>query len=182
LGLAALLGHERLGLAKGLGGLLTLLGVGLALGEAVLNPLTGPDAWIGVLAVLGSATTGAICSVLYRPYLRRYPILKISTVAMAAAVLALAPLALMEQQAAPLQGLELSGVLAVLFIGISSGVFYFLWLWALGHAPASRVAVFLSLSPPTAALLGILLLGEPVTLSLLAGIAAIVAGIVLAHR
>lgn len=42
--------------------------------------------------------------------------------------------------------------------------------------------MFLSLSPPTAALLGALLLAEPVSFGLLAGLAAVVAGLVLAHR
>lgn len=180
--LAASLGHERLGLAKGLGVLLSLLGVAFALGDAVLHPAEGEAPWIGIAAVLGSAATGAVCSVFYRPYLRRYPILKVSAIAMLAAVLALLPLALLETRAVPLLDLDGTAMLAVLFIGLSSGVFYFLWLWALGNAPASRVTVFLSLSPPTAALLGVWLLGEPLTPSLLAGLAAIVAGIVLAHR
>ena len=44
--------------------------------------------------------------------------------------------------------------LAVLFIGVSSGVGYHCWLWPLGHATPTRVTVFLSLGPITAALPG----------------------------
>ena len=44
------------------------------------------------------------------------------------------------------------GWLAILFIGVSSGVGYYLWLFALRHATPTRVTVFLALSPLTAAL------------------------------
>lgn len=180
--LAALIGQEKLSGAKGLGVLLTLIGVGLALGEALAAPTENGRDWLGTLAVLGSAVTGAICSVLYRPYLARYPVVRVGALAMAAAILSLLLPAWWEQGTTPLTAIDMTAALAVLFIGLSSGVFFFLWLWALRHAPASRVAVFLALSPPTAALLGVLLLDEPLTLSLLAGLAAIVAGIVMAHR
>lgn len=180
--LAALIGQEKLSGAKGLGVMLTLIGVGLALGETLAAPTGDGNDWLGALAVLGSAVTGAICSVLYRPYLARYPVVRVGALAMAAAILSLLLPAWWEQGITPLTEIDMTAALAVLFIGLSSGVFFFLWLWALRHAPASRVAVFLALSPPTAALLGVLLLDEPLTLSLLAGLAAIVAGIVMAHR
>ncbi|WP_404292827.1 EamA family transporter [Microvirga sp. RSM25] len=72
--------------------------------------------------------------------------------------------------------------MAVLFIGLSSGIGYVLWLWALKHAAPTRVTVFLSLSPITAALLGVALLGEPFTVGVLLGLAGVVAGLWLATR
>jgi drug/metabolite transporter (DMT)-like permease len=69
----------------------------------------------------------------------------------------------------------------VLFIGFSSGVGYFLWLWALGHASPTRVTAFLALSPITAALLGGLLLHEPVTTGSLLGLALVALGLWVAH-
>src|SRR5215207_9711858 len=75
-----------------------------------------------------------------------------------------------------------AGWLAVGFIGVSSGVGYWLWLWALSNATPTRVTVFLSLSPITAAILGLLLLGEMLSLLLLAGLGAVMAGLWLAHR
>ena len=68
------------------------------------------------------------------------------------------------------------------FIGISSGVGYTLWVWALRHASPTRVTVFLSLSPVTAALRGAMLLAEPLRWMQLAGLACVVAGIWLAFR
>src|SRR5258705_12558476 len=91
--LAAVLGTERLTLAKSLGVLVTLLGVGLALAEKALTGHSAPHEWIGALAVFASAVSGALCSVLYRPYVRKYPTLPVSALAILASVGFLAVLA-----------------------------------------------------------------------------------------
>jgi drug/metabolite transporter (DMT)-like permease len=176
---AAALGHERLTVAKTLGVLLTILGVGLGLGEKALGA-PRHHAWMGELAVLGSAWTGAICSVLYRPYLRKYPTLPVSAFAMLASVGFLTLPAAREGffDAAP--RFTAGGWLAVLFIGVGSGVGYYVWLWALGHAPATEVTVFLALSPITATALGAVLLGETISSLLLLGLACVAAGLRLA--
>ena len=59
---------------------------------------------------------------------------------------------------------------AIFFIGISSGIGYYLWLWALNHTTPTKVSVFLSLSPVTAMVLGALFLNEPISLTTLSGI------------
>src|SRR5207245_10818621 len=66
--------------------LLTLAGVGLALGEKAFQWDGAVRAWVGELAVFLRAVSGAVCSVLYRPYLKRYPTLAVSAVAMLASV------------------------------------------------------------------------------------------------
>jgi drug/metabolite transporter (DMT)-like permease len=177
---AAALGRERLTMAKIAGVLLTVLGVGIALGETAMR--SGAGIWIGELAVLASALVGAVCSVLYRPYVRKYPTVPVSAFAMLASVAFLAVLAAGEGFFAALPRFSGPGWGAVIFIGLSSGIGYVLWLWALAHATPTRVTVFLSLSPLTAAALGALLLGETVSARLTAGIAAVVLGLVLAHR
>ena len=73
------------------------------------------------------------------------------------------------------------GWLAIVFIGLSSGVGYYLWLWALGHAPATQVTVFLALSPITAAGLGTLLLGESISAVSAIGLMCVALGLWLAH-
>lgn len=180
--LGAALGSERLGAAKTFGVLLTVLGVGLALGDKALQAGAGPSAWLGELAVLGSALVAAVCSVLYRPYLRRYPTLPVSAFAMLASVAFLAVLAAGEGFFAAAPRFSPVGWLAVLFIGLSSGLGYFLWLWALNNTTPTRVTVFLALGPITATALGALLLAEPVTVLFLAGLAAVALGLWLAHR
>jgi drug/metabolite transporter (DMT)-like permease len=179
--IAALLGRERLSPTKVAGVMLTIIGVGVALGERLITERAAGE-WIGALLVLAAALCGAVCSVLYRPYLARYPTLPVGAWAMLASVIFLAAPAGVEGLFTEVPQLDPGGWMAVLFIGLSSGVGYILWLWALKHATPTRVTVFLSLSPITAALLGVALLGEPFTVGVLLGLTGVVAGLWLATR
>jgi drug/metabolite transporter (DMT)-like permease len=179
---AAALGHERLTLPKILGVLLTIAGVGLALGEKAIQGGGADHNWTGELAVFASAVCGAVCSVLYRPYLQKYPALPVSAFAMLASVGFLSLLAAGEGFFASVPRFTPGGWMAVVFIGLNSGVGYFLWLWALGHAPATQVTVFLALSPITAAWLGALLLEEKISALSVLGLAMVALGLWLAHR
>src|SRR5207237_3425701 len=119
--------------------------------------------------------------VLYRPYLHRYSTVPVSAFAMLAAVLFLALVSACQGFFAAPPSVTGPGWGAIVFIGVSSGVGYFLWLYALTHASPTRVTVFLALSPLTASALGALLLGEQVTWGLWIGLIATVAGLWLAH-
>lgn len=179
---AALLGRETLGINRTVGVLLTMAGVALALlPKLMAEGLAGGD-WRGEAALLASAATGALCSVLYRPYLQRYPTVQVSTIAMAASVFFLVIFAAGEGFFTELPPLGASGWTIVGLIGLSSGVTYFLWLWALGKASPTRVTIFLGLGPVTATVLGWALLDEPVGLVFLSGVALVIAGIWVAHR
>lgn len=180
--IAAALGHEPLTAWKTAGVLLSIAGVGVALGEKALRQGGTGAEWLGAAAVLASALCGAVCSVLYRPYLRKYPTLPVGAFAMLASVGFLAILAAGEGFFTTAPRFTTGGWLAVLFIGFSSGVGYFLWLWALKHTSPTRVAVFLALSPITAMLLGGALLDEPVSPGALLGIVLVVLGLWAAHR
>jgi drug/metabolite transporter (DMT)-like permease len=118
---------------------------------------------------------------LYRPYLRKYPTLPVSAFAMLASVGFLAALAAAEGFFGSLPRFTAAGWLAVVFIGISSGIGYYLWLWALNHTTPTKVTVFLALSPITAAGLGASLLGETISMMLLVGLACVVFGLWIAH-
>lgn len=173
--LASALGVERLTAGRLSGAALSVVGVALCLGARDM-----PDDPWGVLMVVGAALAGAICAVAYRPYLQRYPTLQIGTLAMLAAIVALAPGALAEGSPASWTGFNLSTWGLVLFIGLSSGAGYLLWLTALRHADPGEATILLGLSPVTAALTGWALLGEPLTGTFLAGIALVLAGVSLA--
>lgn len=175
---AVALGHERPGWRQALGAALTLGAVAVALGPQLRGAggATG-GSLSGELAVLGSALCGAVCSVLYRPVLRHHAALPVSAIAMGAAVVALAACAPFEDAARRLPLVSARGWAAIAFIGASSGIGYFLWLWALRHAAASRVTLFLALSPLTAMLLGTLLLGEPLQPTLPLALLLLAAGL-----
>jgi drug/metabolite transporter (DMT)-like permease len=179
--LATALGYERLTFAKALGVTLTIVGVGFALGEKAVQPGGVTNGWIGELAVFASAFTGAICSVFYRPYLRKYPTLPVSAFAMLASVGFLAVLAAGEGFFSSLPRFTTGGWLAVCFIGISSGTGYYLWLWALNHTTPTKVTVFLALSPITATALGAVCLAEKISTTFLVGLICVAFGLWLAH-
>jgi drug/metabolite transporter (DMT)-like permease len=180
--LATFLGRERLTVAKALGVLITIVGVAFTLGDKVAETGGAAHHWVGELAVLASALCGAVCSVLYRPYLRKYPPVAVSALAMLASVGFLALLATAEGFFDAWPAFTPGGWLAVVFIGASSGIGYYLWLWALKHTTPTKVTVFLALSPVTAALLGAVLLGERVSTMSLVGLIGVALGLWLAHR
>ncbi len=180
--LAAALGRERVTPGLLLGVLLSMAGVALSLLPKLgAGPATGA-LWWGELAIAAAAATGALCSVLYRPYLQRYPTVPVSAFAMLASVVVLALLALTEDWPARVAGLSGQAWAIVVFIGVSSGVGYFLWLYALKHESPTRVTVFLALNPVTATLLGAWLLHEPFTAWAGAALALVAAGLWLATR
>jgi drug/metabolite transporter (DMT)-like permease len=115
--LAAFLGQERFTGAKTIGILLTIAGVGFAVGEKAIQRRGEAGEWIGELGVFGSALCGAVCSVLYRPYLQKFPTLPVSALAMLASVGFLAVLAAGEEFFNVWPRFAAIGWLAVLFIG-----------------------------------------------------------------
>ncbi|MFC5499993.1 DMT family transporter [Caenimonas terrae] len=180
--LAAALGRERVTPALLLGVLLSMAGVALSLVPKLDAAPAAGAGWWGELAIAGAAATGALCSVLYRPYLQRYPTVPVSAFAMLASVAVLALLALSEGWPARVAGLGGTAWAVVGFIGLSSDIGYFLWLYALKHESPTRVTVFLALNPVTAALLGAWLLHEPFTPWSGAALALIALGLALATR
>ena len=160
---------------------------GLAVAAAtVAGPLIGQqraaDAWLGDLAVLAGAAVGGLCSVHYRPYLRRYRAADVGLLAMSASVLALMILSLYEgslRQALTLHPMQWA---AIGFVGVSGAVGFALWLYALAHAEPSSVTAFLALSPVMSLLLGAMAFGEPITITVLIGGAFVIAGLLFAAR
>ncbi len=178
--LAALLGRERMTAPLAAGVLLSIAGVACTLWPKLQGWQAG--GWWGEAAVIAAALTGATCSVLYRPYLRRYPVVPVSAFAMLASVVALALLALLEHWPARIGGFSGAAWAAIGFVGLSSGIGYIGWLYALKHESPTRVTVFLALNPVTAALLGWGLLGEAPQVATWIAMVLIAAGLWLATR
>ena len=178
---SAALGREHItpGLVAGV--IVSICGVALSLAPKLGSPAAGQGGW-GDLAVFVAAMLGATCSVLYRPYLRNYPTLPVSAIAMLASVVFLAFAALPEHWLTRIGGFGTTAWLAVAFVGVSSGIGYFTWLYALKHEAPTRVTVFLALNPPTAALLGWLVLGEPLHAFVFGALVLVAGGLWLATR
>ena len=176
--LSALLGREQFTPAKVGGALLTFAGVAIALGGAAMTaqPQHG-SVWLGTLSALGAAFCGAVCSIFYARYVVRYSALHVTSFAMFVAVLALAGIAAAEGFFLTWPRFTVGELAAIVFIGVSSGVGFFLWAYALGNAPPTSVTIFLGLGPVTAALGGTMMLGEPLPVAALLGLACVLAGL-----
>lgn len=150
------LGRERFSLARLAGLLLAVAGVAVLLRATLQQETTAIDDWTALAALIGATLIGAVCSMLYRPYVQRYAALPTSALAMLAAVVFLLGLCLATGQplAPALTPLQWANVA---FIGLASGVGYFCWLWALSQLDASRVVAFQALGPITAAVIELVL-------------------------
>jgi len=93
--------------------------------------------------------TGAVCSSLYRPYLRRYGVARVSVIAMVASLAPLGVLGLLETHGVAMADWSAATMALIGFVGLSSGIGYLMWLYALTNAPAGIVTAFLALSPVT---------------------------------
>lgn len=166
--------------ARDLGAIaLTLFGLGTLLGaDALAGKLAGSDL-IGLAMAAAATLTGAICSTLYRPYLQRYGVVKVSALALAASLLPLGIAGVLEPATGPLLALGTRTWLLIVFVGLSSGIGYLLWLYALSTASAGLVTAFLALSPITATGLSVLFLAQAMTPALFAAIGFVVAGLAL---
>lgn len=66
--------------------------------------------------------------------------------------------------------------------GVGAFASYLAWMWMLGRYPATKLSVFVFLTPVFALVFGALWLGEAVTPSLVAALALVAVGIVLVNR
>lgn len=178
--LGATTGRERISPRLLAGVVISICGVALSMAPKLAASHAGH--WWGELAVFASALVGAACSILYRPYLQRYPTVPVSAYAMAASAVFLTVPALLEAWPQRVLLLGPGAWAVVAFVGVASGVGYVWWLYALKHESPTRVTVFLALNPVTAAILGWLLLGEALHPAGLAGLGLIFAGLWLATR
>lgn len=162
--------------------LVTLAGIAVLLGgDAVAGSLGRRDV-VGLAAALGATLTGAVCSSFYRPYLQRYGIVKVSAIAMAASLVPLGLMSLLERPSTPPWDWSATTIALIVFIGLASGFGYLAWLYALSAAEAGIVTAFLALSPITAAVLSAIFFSAPLTPALGLALALVVAGLVLMAR
>ena len=178
-------GVERLTGRAVVGQLLAFAGLALALAPGATAAATGGQdgAWLGYVEIAITVLCGAVYNVWSRSLLSRHDPVAITAQSMLMGTIALAPLAFAQGLVGRLPGITVAGWATVLFLGTAGGAVGFgLWIWALRHSTPSRVAVFFALNPVTAIVLGVVLLGEPVSGRLLVAFAAVVGGIQLVAR
>lgn len=175
----ALLGVEPLTMRKTAGVCVAVLGVAAALAAGLAAAPVG--AWRGELIMTVAVFCMAFYNVLSRPFMRRSSALGFLTVGMGAGALALVSIGLFTGSFTALRDFGTSQWIAGIYLGIGGGAAAFiLWVMALERATPTRVANTMTVNPIAATTLAALLVGEPITPNLLAGLIAVFGGIWLA--
>jgi drug/metabolite transporter (DMT)-like permease len=173
---ASLLGREALTRRKTLGVLIAMGGVAIALAAGLAD--APREAWRGDLIMLAGMLSMALYNVLSRPFMARS-----SALGYAAAGMAFGSGCnfLVAWYGGSFRAVQTFGAAqwgAALYLGVFGGALaFFLWVYALEQTTPTRVANTITVSPIAAALLAAVLIGEPIGVSLLIGIAGVAAGI-----
>ncbi|NVH71595.1 DMT family transporter [Paraburkholderia sp. JPY432] len=176
---AIMVGREAFRWTKLAGLALAVCGIALLLASSASPAGAHPSTAPAFAALFGATLIGAVCSIMYRPYVQRYPALPTSALAMTAAVVFLAVWCVVASE--PLvPGLTATQWANVGVIGLSSGIGYLCLLWALARIDASRVVAFQALGPVTAAAIELFIARRPPSMPLLISIAIVVIGLKLA--
>jgi drug/metabolite transporter (DMT)-like permease len=115
--------------------------------------------------------------------LARHPAARVTAWSILWGAVAMAPAAGLEWAGGRRPAWTPWGLAGLAYLGVViTALGYLLWNWALARVPAPRAAVFLAVQPLVGALLGPVVLGEPLTSFIGAGGALILAGTVLVTR
>ena len=163
--LGPLLLGERLTRREAAGAAVAVAGAALV----VLNGVPGVTLeilprWQGDVLLVLSGVAYASYSLLGRTVLSETNAAAITTRSIIWGAVVMAPLAGLEWAAGARPSLTPSAIVGTLYLAlvISAGA-YLVWNWALARVEASRAAPFLTIQPVVGALLGAVVLGEPVT-------------------
>lgn len=172
--LAPIFGDERWSVARIAGVILGLCGVIVLIGPSTLSGLGG-HGW-AQLAVLGAAFSYACAATWGRRFKALPPMVTAVGQILSTALLAL-PFSLAFNHPWTLQPSS-AAIAAIFGIALLSTAFaYLIFFRVLSEAGATNVSLVTLLIPPSAMLLGVLFLGEELTLRALAAMALIFAGI-----
>ena len=161
-----------LGLTLGFGGVFILMSP---------NASATPDIW-GQLAVLTAAVLYAVSTVMTRRFLNGVHPLQTSVVAMTSAFVTCFVVATLFEGpfAVPREPMTW---LAVSWMGIiGMGLAVQVWFYLINNWGATKTSMVTYVFPPSAVALGVIFLGEPLTMELLVGGALIIGGIILVNR
>ncbi len=183
LGMPFIARSEQLHAPQWAGLALAFAGVAWAYAEGFVSPAAGPQQWLGdALGITAALLWGLTTLTLRATRLATASPEKtlLYQLAVSGAALLAASAWRGESWAAHWGGLAL-GALAFQTVVISFAS-YLVWFWLVRHYPATRISVFLLLTPVFGLLAGVVLLGEPLGSRLVLALAAVCGGIALVNR
>jgi len=173
---------ERLSRRGAIGAALTIAGTVVL----VVNGIPGVTEklvphWAGDLVLVVAGVAYASYSLLGRRVLERHPPLGVTIRSLVWGAAALLPIAALESAAGAGPIWSATAVSGTLYLAVViTALGYVVWNWALARVPAPRAANFLNVQPIVGALLGAVVLGEPVTVFTAAGGILVVTGLLVA--
>jgi drug/metabolite transporter (DMT)-like permease len=178
---ARVLKLEALTPAKVIGVATSFAGVFVLVAENGLGLHSGTLA--GDLISFTGATSYAIYAVLGKKVAKQYDSLSMNTFNCIVAAIIFAPLAVRQGLRLDWGSVGWAGWAGLFYMAAASSVAaYLIFFWALRHLAASRLAAVSYVQPVLVTLLGIILLGERLTHSLLVGGGLVLLGVYLAER
>lgn len=169
---AAVFLKEKLNWQKVTGVAVSLTGIYLIIGGS-----TG-GAVLGIVVSLCAVTTWSLVTVVMRRIMQKYDPFQITTYGIWVAAAVSLPVAVAETAAAGALTIDLPAFLSIAYMGVvCTGVAHFLWNKSLSLLPASTCSMFYPIQPITAILLGVALLGEPMTVGIAVGGVLIIGGV-----
>ncbi|MBA4327970.1 MAG: EamA family transporter [Polaromonas sp.] len=143
----------------------------------------GASTWVGDLMALAAGMLWGLTTVVIRAssLARVSPEkLLLYQIAVSTVALPLISLALGERWSWSFSAFAATSLLLQTVVGAFAS--YLAWMWMLGRYPATKISVFVFLTPLFALLFGVVWLGEAATPSLLAALVLVALGIVLVNR
>lgn len=172
--MAALFLHESLTLQKGAGLLLGIMGV-----YFIIGGVHGDNMMTGIILSLISVLLWSGVSIIIRKISHRYHPLLITAWSMGVALVCTLPVSAVELMRLPVVW-DAGVILSLLYMAVMcTCVAHLLWNESLSLIEAGTCSAFYPVQPLTAAVLGILFLGETVTYSFWAGSVLILTGVML---
>jgi drug/metabolite transporter (DMT)-like permease len=173
---AAALGVEPLTMRKTAGVLIATTGVAVALLSSLASAPSG--AWRGDALMVCAAFCMALYSAWSKPFIARSGPITFTTMGMSAGALFLITVSAIRGSFEPVAAFGPPQWMAVIYLGLfGSALTFYLWAFALSRTTPTRVAISVTVNPITAALVGAVLLDEPIRWNLIVGLMAVALGI-----
>jgi drug/metabolite transporter (DMT)-like permease len=180
---ASLLLGERLGARRWLGVGVALAGVWIVVTRGELAGLLGGAIGAGELMMFGAIVAWAAYTLVGRSVLEGLTPIAATTWATLFGTAMLAVVAAPQLPRVDWGAVSLAASLSVLYLGLLGTAVAFVWYYrAVQVLGPSRTVIFNNLVPVFGAAFGVLLLGEPLSLSMVVGGAVAVAGVMLVSR
>jgi drug/metabolite transporter (DMT)-like permease len=177
--MAAVFFGERLNVLKGAGILVSVAGAIAVITRGEVSAVLSGGFGRGELYILGCVASWVAYSLLGKLVMVRLSPLSAVTLSAAAGTVCLFPAALAEGLPSA-GGYPLAAWVSILYLGVFGTVLGFVWYYqGIQRIGPVRAGLFINFVPVFAVLLSVILLGEPLTLSLVAGAALVCTGVYL---